>query len=68
MRPELYVQVDNASDNKNKTLVGFLAFLVLNGYIRQAEIAFMMVGHTHEGTDGTRVPRPESSHLMRPLI
>mmetsp|Transcript_12125 Transcript_12125/g.31819 ORF Transcript_12125/g.31819 Transcript_12125/m.31819 type:complete len:706 (+) Transcript_12125:1194-3311(+) len=51
LRPELYVQVDNASDNKNKTLVGFLAFLVLNGYIRQAEIAFMMVGHTHEDID-----------------
>ena len=29
--------------------MGFLAYLVLKGYIRQAEIAFMMVGHTHEG-------------------
>jgi hypothetical protein len=45
----LYVQFDNASDNKNKSVLGFLAWMVLKGYIDEAELAMMMPGHTHEG-------------------
>jgi hypothetical protein len=49
LRRKLYLQFDNASDNKNKSVMGFLAWMVLKGYIDEAELAMMMPGHTHEG-------------------
>ena len=49
LRRKLYVQFDNASDNKNKNCMGFLAWMVLMGYIEEAELSMMMPGHTHEG-------------------
>jgi len=51
LRRKLYVQFDNASDNKNKNCMGFLAWMVLMGYIEEAELSMMMPGHTHEDID-----------------
>jgi hypothetical protein len=42
----LYVQADNASDNKNWTLMLFFAMLVYHGYTTQVFFSFLMVGHT----------------------
>ena len=49
LRRKLYLQFDNASDNKNSFVIGFLGWMVAKGYIDEAELAMMMVGHTHEG-------------------
>ena len=47
----LYVQGDNASDNKCWTVVAFLAMLVFHGYTKEAFLSFLIVGHTHEDID-----------------
>ena len=43
----LYVQGDNASDNKNYALFCFLALLVLYGYCEEVVLSFLLVGHVH---------------------
>ena len=47
----LYVQADNASDNKNWTLLAFFGMLVHHGYVREVQFSFLLVGHTHEDID-----------------
>ena len=47
----LYVQADNASDNKNYAMIGFLAALVLHDYCHEVQLSFLLVGHTHEDID-----------------
>lgn len=47
----LYVQGDNASDNKGWTVIVFLAMLVFHGYTKEAFLSFLIVGHTHEDID-----------------
>ena len=44
----LYLQVDNCSENKNRTLFGFLDYLVHRKIFRKVKIGFLMTGHTHE--------------------
>jgi hypothetical protein len=46
-----HCQFDNASDNKSRWCLGFFAWLIKRGYIREARISMMMVGHTHEDID-----------------
>ena len=47
----LYVQGDNASDNKCWAVILFLAMLVFYEYIGEAFLSFLLVGHTHEDID-----------------
>ena len=49
--PVLYLQMDNCSENKNKTLFAFLADLVLKNVFNEVHVGFLMVGHTHEDID-----------------
>lgn len=39
LKPKLYIQFDNASDNRNYTMLGFGAWLVQNGYVSQVNCA-----------------------------
>ena len=45
------MQVDNASDNKNRWVLAMLGWLVLNDYVGSIELCMLMVGHTHEDID-----------------
>ena len=47
----LMVQADNASDNKNWTVLLFLAMLVYHNYTAECFLSFLLVGHTHEDID-----------------
>lgn len=47
----LYIQADNASDNKCWTMIAFLAMLVFHGYVADVYLSFLIVGHTHEDID-----------------
>jgi hypothetical protein len=48
----LLIQVDNAcSENKNRTVFAFAAWLVLLGYFDEVEIHFLLAGHTHDDID-----------------
>ncbi|XP_076080822.1 uncharacterized protein LOC143051779 [Mytilus galloprovincialis] len=50
--PKLYVQCDNCGrENKNKYVIGFLGYLCLSGYIKEAYLSFLLKGHTHEDID-----------------
>eukprot|EP00965_Chrysotila_dentata_P189358 6173276-Pleurochrysis_carterae.AAC.4 len=44
-------QLDNASDNKSRWVLGFFAWLVKLGWVKEVRISMMMVGHTHEDID-----------------
>ena len=49
---ELRLQLDNTcSDNKNKTVLGFLGWLVATGTFAKVTLSFLPVGHTHEDID-----------------
>eukprot|EP00965_Chrysotila_dentata_P257210 6212809-Pleurochrysis_carterae.AAC.1 len=52
MLSELHVQVDNAADNKNRWAIGFFAWMVEKGYVKDIPVSYMMVGHTHEDING----------------
>lgn len=45
-RRKLHLQVDNASDNKNRYIIGLLGWLVLYDYVGIIELCMLMVGHT----------------------
>ncbi len=48
----LHLQLDNCGkDNKNKTLIGYLALLVAQGYFESIKLGFEVVGHTHDKID-----------------
>mgnify|MGYP000855883085 FL=1 len=47
----LFIQADNASDNKCWTVLLFLAMLVYHGYTDDIYFSFLIVGHTHEDID-----------------
>ena len=49
--PTLYLQFDNASDNKCKAMLAFCAALVEMGCFEKIKINFLIVGHTHEDID-----------------
>lgn len=47
----IYIQADNASDNKCWTMLLFLAMLVFHNYTNDIYLSFLLVGHTHEDID-----------------
>jgi hypothetical protein len=47
----LYVQCDNAGDNKNAKMFGMGELLVRLGIFRKVKFSFLPVGHTHEDID-----------------
>ena len=47
----LYIQADNASDNKCWAMIAFLAMLVFYDYTADIYLSFLLVGHTHEDID-----------------
>ena len=49
----LYVQADNASDNKNLTTMGLMELLRDTHVFRKIKFCFLPVGHTHEDVDGS---------------
>ena len=49
--PTLYLQLDNASDNKSKALLAFCDGLVEQGVFKKVKLSFLLVGHTHEDID-----------------
>ena len=51
MPSTLYIQADNASDNKCWAMLAFLGMLVHHGYTKDIFLSFLMVGHTHEDID-----------------
>eukprot|EP00965_Chrysotila_dentata_P234325 6200101-Pleurochrysis_carterae.AAC.1 len=51
MLPLLHVQLDNASDNKSRWMLGFYGGLIKLGYVKEVGLSMMMVGHTHEDID-----------------
>ena len=40
------IQLDNASDNKNRAVIAYCAFLVHHKLVGQVNISFLVVGHT----------------------
>jgi len=44
----LYVQLDNVTTNKCKTLFSSMALLVKLGLCRKVKLSYLEVGHTHE--------------------
>eukprot|EP00965_Chrysotila_dentata_P214814 6188401-Pleurochrysis_carterae.AAC.1 len=46
-----FAQMDNASDNKCRWILGLCAWSIKRGWIKEAEIDMMLVGHTHEDID-----------------
>ena len=50
--PWVFIQLDNTSkSNKNRYLIGFLAYLIAMGVCEGFVVSFLMVGHTHEDID-----------------
>lgn len=49
--PTLYLQGDNGTDNKNRTIIGLNTFLVARGVVKRLEHIFLLSGHTHEDVD-----------------
>src|SRR5690606_36211474 len=49
--PVLYVQFDNCSENKNRTVFAYLAHLVELNIFQKVKAGFLAVGHTHEDID-----------------
>jgi hypothetical protein len=46
-RRKLCLQVDNCGVNKNQTVIAFIALLVALDMFTEAQIDFLLVGHTH---------------------
>ncbi len=49
----LYLKLDNsAKDNKNKYVMQFCSLLTAKEIFKEVQVAFFIVGHTHEDIDG----------------
>ena len=49
--PTLYIQADNATDNKNITMFSYLSMLVHKNWFSSVYLYFLQPGHTHEDID-----------------
>lgn len=47
----LYLQFDNASNNKCEAVFRYCAWLVKTGVFKKVRVGFMLVGHTHDIVD-----------------
>jgi hypothetical protein len=52
----LHLQVDGASDNKNRTMFSYCEYLVREGIFEVVTVSFLIVGHTHADYDRYFVP------------
>jgi|MEHZ01.1.fsa_nt_MEHZ010245829.1_1 hypothetical protein len=43
---KIYFQLDNASDNKCRTVLAYCAYLVAQKFVLQAHMCFLITGHT----------------------
>jgi hypothetical protein len=52
--PEIFLlQIYNyVKDNKNRYLLAFLSLLMTREVFEEVKLGFLVVGHTHEDTDG----------------
>jgi hypothetical protein len=48
---KLYLQLDNASDNRSAQFLAFIAFMVEMGSFDKVKVSYLIVGHTHEIID-----------------
>ena len=48
----LYIQMDNASPNKNFCVIAAMGALVLLGIVKKVKISYLMTGHSHTFNDG----------------
>ena len=48
---KLYIQFDNANNNKSWSVIIGLAVLVAMGVVDKIVVAFLLVGHTHTDVD-----------------
>ena len=58
---KLYIQFDNANNNKSWAVIIGLAVLIALGIVDKIVVAFLLVGHTH--TDVDRIISYVVSHL-----
>jgi hypothetical protein len=49
--PKIYIQLDNARNNKCNAVVKMLALLVELGVFKKSKLCFLLVGHTHFDVD-----------------
>ena len=49
--PILHLQLDNASDNKSKQFLAFIAYLVENRVFNVVKLSYLIVAHTHADVD-----------------
>ena len=49
--PILHLQLDNASDNKSRQFLAFVAYLVEMRVFQLVKLSYLLVGHTHEDVD-----------------
>ena len=53
--PVVYIQLDNCSDNKSKTMLAYLYDLRRRGLISKVTTCILIVGHTHIDVSAIRV-------------
>ena len=53
--PVVYIQLDNCSDNKSKTVLAYLYDLRRRGLLSKVTTCMLIVGHTHIDVRATRV-------------
>ena len=51
IKDTLYIQTDNAGDNKSKYMFAFLMMLVKEGVTKTVVLSMLLVGHTHIDID-----------------
>lgn len=61
----LAVQVDGATDNKNRAFFAYCEHLVLNGTFETVWVSFLIVGHTHADYDQMFVPITKKLRLSK---
>jgi hypothetical protein len=49
--PVLYLQLDNAPDNKSKRFLAFIGYLIEKKVFKKIKVSYLIVGHTHEDID-----------------
>lgn len=49
--PTLFIQVDNCSENKCKTVLALAHMLISQGILHNVQFNYLVVGHTHEDID-----------------
>jgi hypothetical protein len=47
----LYLQLNNAPDNKSKVFLAFISYLIEKKVFQKIKLSYLIVGHTHEDVD-----------------